>query len=328
MAINRANIGLWGYDMMTGQLSCTARARRILGVAPGKEITPQLLRNICHPDDVRAVGKLVENSLFDPKPFDVECRVIRSDGEVRWVFISARGQFNDAGHPLNLHGVIIEVTERSTAFERLRQQEILLKDQNLELEALYSCMPLGIAHMDRDLRFLRVNERLAAINGRSVEDHIGRSLYEIVPKLAVELENIYRELYHSGQPILDLEISGVTAAEPDSARHWLVNFYPVRLHDGELKGACAVVLDITARKLAENAIIATSLKLKHLNQRLMRVEEEVKQKLAQELHDEFGQSLTGLKLILEAILQDACGHKEDTSSALTLVIQLISQTRT
>jgi len=328
VAINSANLGVWGYDVTTGQFGCSARARRILGVPPGVEIDFQLLQDVCHPDDVDAVRKSISKSIADTKPLDVECRVIRSDGEVRWVLISARGQFNDAGHPLNLHGVIFDVTERNTAFERSRQQEILLKDQNLELEALYSCMPLGIAHMDRDLRFLRVNERLAAINGRSVEDHIGHSLYEIVPQLSVELENIYRELYQSGQPVLDVEISGATPAEPDSARHWLVNFYPVLLHDGELKGACAVVLDITARKLAENAIIATSLKLKHVNQRLMRVEEEIKRKLAQELHDEFGQALTGLKLTLEAILQGACSHKEDVSSALSLVIQLISQTRT
>jgi PAS domain S-box-containing protein len=292
------------------------------------EINLQLLRSICHPDDVASVSKFVESALVDTKPLNVEFRIVRSDGEIRWVFLSARGQFNDSGQLLNIHGVIFDSTERNASFERLCQQEALLKDQNLELEALYSCMPLGIAYMDRDLRFLRVNERLAVMSGRSMEDHIGRSLYEIVPGLAVKLESIYRELYHSGRPILDVEISGATPAEPDSVRHWLVNFYPVRLHDGELKGACAVVLDITTRKLAENAILATSLKLKHLNQRLMRVEEEIKRKVAQELHDEFGQTLTGLKLMIEAIRDGSGEQKEYASSALSLVIQLISQTRT
>src|SRR5574341_841892 len=173
MTINGANIGLWGYDVTTGQLSCSARTRRILGFAPGVEINLQLLRNICHPDDVASVSKLVESALVDTKPLDVECRIVRSDGDTRWVFLSACGEFNDSEQPLNLHGVVIDLTERINALERVRQQEVILKDQNLELEALYSCMPLGSAHMDRDLRFLRVNERLAAINGMAVEDHIG-----------------------------------------------------------------------------------------------------------------------------------------------------------
>ncbi len=329
MAINSANIGHWGYDMATGQLGCSAQACRILGIAPGVDIDLQLLRNICHPADVGSVTKLVESALVDASPLDIECRIVRSNGDVRRVFLSAHGQFNDSGEPLDLYGLIFDLTEQNTALERLRQQEILLKDQNLELEALYSCLPLGIAYMDRELRFLRVNERLAAMNGRSLEDHIGRSLYEVVPGLAVKLESIYRELYRSGRPILDVEISGATPAEPDALRHWLVNFYPVRLHDGRLQGACAVMLDITTRKLAENAILATSLNLKHLNKRLMRVEEDIKRHIAQELHDEFGQTLTGLKLIIEAIIRDGPGeHKGDASSALSLVIQLISQTRT
>ena len=328
MEINSANIGLWGYDMVTGQLSCSARARSILGIAPGVEINLQLLRNICHPDDVRSVGKLIDDALADTKPLDIECRIVRSDGEIRQVFVSASGRFNDPGEPLNLQGVIIDLSERNTNFEKLHQQEVLLKDKNVELEALYSCMPLGIAHMDRDLRFLRINERLAAINGRSVVDHIGRSIYEVVPGLAERLESIYRELYQSGQPILDVEISGTTPAEPDSVRHWLVNFYPVQLHNGDVMSACAVVLDITTRKVAENAILATSLKLKYSNQRLVRVEEEIKRKIAQELHDHFGQTLTGLKLMIETILKSSSRRAEDISSVRSLVTQLFSQTRT
>jgi len=328
VAINSANLGIWGYDIITGQFGCSARTRRILGLSAEAEIDLPLLQRMCHSGDLVKAKEIIAKSLVNTKPFDFECRVTRSNGEDRWVLISARSQLDAAGSPVNLNGVVYDVTGRNNAFERLRQQEILLKNQNLELEALYSCMPLGIAHMDRDLRFVRVNEQLAAINGKSVAEHIGRSLQEIVPSLSAELESIYRKLYDTGQPIRDVEISGTSPLEPESVRHWLVNFYPVRLHNGDLKGACAVVLDITTRKMAENAILATSLKLKDSNQRLMCVEEQIKRKIAQELHDQFGQTLTGLKLMIEAILQGSCRHAEEVTSALSLVTQLISQTRT
>ena len=98
--INRAKSGLWGYDVTTGQLGCSERARHILGIAPGVEINLQLLRSICHPDDVASVSKFVESALVDTKPLNVEFRIVRSDGEIRWVFLSARGQFNDSGQLL------------------------------------------------------------------------------------------------------------------------------------------------------------------------------------------------------------------------------------
>jgi PAS domain S-box-containing protein len=53
-----------------------------------------------------------------------------------------------------------------------------------ELIQLYANAPIGLALVDRDHRFVRVNERLAAINGRSVADHLGRTIREVIPKLA------------------------------------------------------------------------------------------------------------------------------------------------
>src|ERR1700751_1940564 len=55
------------------------------------------------------------------------------------------------------------------------------------LDALYRSAPVGLGFWDRDLRYVRVNEALAAINERAVEDHVGRTFREVVPQLAGEL---------------------------------------------------------------------------------------------------------------------------------------------
>ncbi len=52
-----------------------------------------------------------------------------------------------------------------------------------ELEHIYKTVPVGLCLMDTDLRFLRINQWLAAINGISIENHLGRTLRDIVPEL-------------------------------------------------------------------------------------------------------------------------------------------------
>ena len=53
-----------------------------------------------------------------------------------------------------------------------------------ELEHLYRTAPLGLALIDRDMRYVRINNRLAAFNGRPAVDHIGRTIREMVPAFA------------------------------------------------------------------------------------------------------------------------------------------------
>ena len=53
-----------------------------------------------------------------------------------------------------------------------------------ELEALYRASDAGLALLDRELRYLRLNERLAAMNGAPLEAHLGRTVREVVPDLA------------------------------------------------------------------------------------------------------------------------------------------------
>ena len=118
------------------------------------------------------------------------------------------------------------------------------------LDSLYRSAPVGLGFWDRDLRYVRVNDALAALNERSPEDHVGRTLAEVVPQLAHVLEPIARGVLERGEPRIALEIVGGTPRDPDRTRYWLASYYPV-LAGGEVIGVGAVVEEITARRLAE-----------------------------------------------------------------------------
>ncbi|MEE8112439.1 MAG: PAS domain S-box protein, partial [Acidobacteriota bacterium] len=124
----------------------------------------------------------------------------------------------------------------------------------VELELLYQSAPVGLCLMDRQFRFVRINQKLADINGRTVSDHIGKTPDQIVPEIAAKAEPFYRKVMETGEPILDFEITGMTPAHPGSERCWNTSYYPLKDADGEVLGVSTVVQDITELKRAEAAI--------------------------------------------------------------------------
>ncbi len=120
-----------------------------------------------------------------------------------------------------------------------------------EIEAIYRSTPIGLSYISSDLKFIRINEQLAQINGLSVSEHIGRTIREVLPEMADTIESIYRQVIESGEPILDLELSGSTSAQPGENRCWLASYHPHQDTQGRVMAVSAVVQEITARKHQE-----------------------------------------------------------------------------
>ena len=72
----------------------------------------------------------------------------------------------------------------------------------LELEILYRGVPIGLATIDTDLRFLHINKRLAEIHGRSVEEHLGRTVSEMRPTSAAAIEAAIQGVIRSKVPVI------------------------------------------------------------------------------------------------------------------------------
>jgi PAS domain S-box-containing protein len=133
------------------------------------------------------------------------------------------------------------------------------------VDAVFAAAPVGLAFQDAHFKFVRVNEALATINGLPADDHIGRTLHEVLgDALADEIEPLHRRVLETGEPILDMQIEGRTAAAPDETRNWLVSYYPVRSVIREIIGIGVVITDVTERERARNAAEAASARLEML----------------------------------------------------------------
>ena len=182
---------------------------------------------------------------------DAEVDVVRADGSVKQVFGYASPLFDEQGKVRGSLGAFIDITQRRRAEEALGRSEEQAYQKLLELEQVYKTSPIGLCFVDTALCYVRVNERLAAINGVPVSEHIGRPIREVVPTLADKVEPLYRQVISSGVPVVEQEIQGATPAEPNLERDFLVSYYPVKRADGTVFGVSAVVQDVTERKRFE-----------------------------------------------------------------------------
>jgi len=132
------------------------------------------------------------------------------------------------------------------------------------LDTLLHTAPIGFCFLDLELRFLRINQRLAEINGISAEAHLGRQVHEIVPTLIDTLSAVTGRILATGEAVLNHEFSGETLSAPGVTRFWNQSWYPVRDGAGEISGFGAVVEEITARKQAEEQLRAAHDTFRHL----------------------------------------------------------------
>ncbi|WP_030753781.1 SpoIIE family protein phosphatase [Streptomyces griseus] len=107
--------------------------------------------------------------------------------------------------------------------------EVLRMRENLAaMESLFTQSPIGLALLGPDLRFLRVNDALARMNGVTAAEHVGRRLTEVVPGVnAVALEHLMRQVLASREPVVDARRVGRTPADPDRDHIWSCSYAPL-----------------------------------------------------------------------------------------------------
>jgi PAS domain S-box-containing protein len=123
-----------------------------------------------------------------------------------------------------------------------------------KLESLLAASPIGIAFVDRELRYLRINEALAALNEYPAEAHLGRTVAEILPAFAATLEPLLHGVLETGRPVLNVEITRPSDSDPGDTRSLLANYFPVRERSGEITGVGGIVIDVTEGKRAQEAL--------------------------------------------------------------------------
>lgn len=185
---------------------------------------------------------------------------LAKDGRLIEVSLSTWPIRGGDGRVIGIIGIYTDV-----GAEERRFRESLAKKKLEEVARLYATAPIGLGFLDTALRFVRVNERLAQIDGLPAEAHIGRLLSDVVPEAAASLEGIYHEVIATGVPLVEHELRAATPVLPGVPRDWQVSAYPLKGPDGTPLGLTFAVSDVTEGKRLND-------ELRRLNEELKRQE--------------------------------------------------------
>ncbi|WP_333573436.1 PAS domain-containing protein [Sphingomonas sp.] len=203
-------------------------------------------------------------------------------GEIVYFDISFSPVFETDGTVGGVLAIVSESTERVKAEKRLRDSEAALRasealarEQADELAVMYDNSPVGLAVLDTNLRYVRINRQLAEWNGIPVVDHIGRHVSEIVPELSDQVvEALYRVL--GGEPLLRIEVTGPTRGRPDGTSTWRQNWVPVYDWDGTIHQIAISCEDVSEERNAQHALetlnrVGAALSAEHDLERLVQM---------------------------------------------------------
>jgi len=266
LAQEAAGVGTWEWDLARGDLHWSPQMFRLLGRDPA-EAEPSghraLWRRVVHPDDRRAVAHAIRTMSRTQGPFALEFRIVRPDGEIRW--IDARGDvLADAyGNPRRMLGINIDITERKLAEAALEQRVAdrtralqdtveALRNARERYAALFAHAPVYFAFMrlepDGRLVCEDVNDAWLRDTGFQREQVLGRTLGDIFNAEQAEFgEAQYRKAIETGERI-EYEYSHVFPTGEVTRRSILI---PLPDDVGLINRVLLTSMDLTAMREVE-----------------------------------------------------------------------------
>lgn len=280
LAVRAAGLGIWEWDLETDGIWCSPKtAEHLCGDAAIRIASLEDFLVRVHPDDRPLIQAAHQKALNGDGRLSVEYRVTWPNQEVRWLAVQAQAMVPNR----RILGVSMDISERKHAEAALRHSE---EQYRITFEAA----PVGIATLDAEGRWLRVNQKMCEITGYSAEELRLMSFYDIS----------YPDDRDAGaeqrSQMLDQHIPGYTLEKRYVHKNGEIIWVSVTanaLHDaqGRLLYSMVSLEDITRRKQYEQS-------LRELSSHLQTVRESERTRIAREIHDELGGTLTAIKFDL------------------------------
>jgi PAS domain S-box-containing protein len=189
LAIDAAGIGTFDWDLVSGRLAWDDQLIQMFGYdLDDFAETIDAFNARLHPDDVGRVTEALQQCIDTRGEYDAEYRVVRPDGETRWVHARGRALVGSAGTTVRVLGAAYDTTGEREGAARVTRV----------LEA----MPAGFYSLDREWRFTHVNAQGEKLLGATRDELLGRVIWEAFPAaLNSAFEDSYRSAVRTGRPV-------------------------------------------------------------------------------------------------------------------------------
>jgi PAS domain S-box-containing protein len=263
--LESAGMGTWDWDMRSGQLVWSERCLKIFGIPAGTEMTYERFLSALHPEDRETVDQAVQMSLSQNQDYSIEMRAVWPDGSTHLVLSRGRTYF-DAGKPVRMSGVAMDVTRLKQTEEDLKQARGEAKVHADNMMAIFDAVPAAVffSH-DRKCEKITSNRAAYELLRMPYGSNLSKSAPpEERPNFRV-LENGY-ELAAEELPLQEAAITGEPVRNKEleirfadgSSTYEFGHAVPLFDEGGNVRGAVGAFLDITDRKVIEERLRTTS----------------------------------------------------------------------
>ena len=243
LAANAANLGLWVWNIPSGEERwVTEKWRQLFGFADSEPVTFDRFLEVVHPGDSERVKQVVQHILEHGGEYEVDYRITRPDGSIRWIATHGRVELDERGKPVLARGVSRDVTERKIAEEELRESEARFR-------TVANAAPVMIWMSGPDKLCTFFNKGWLDFTGRSPEQELGNGWAE-----GVHREDIDRclDVYQNSFNARESFTMEYRLRRSDGEYRWLLDSGTPRFaSDGAFLGYIGSCIDITERKAAE-----------------------------------------------------------------------------
>ena len=128
-ATEGANLGIWNWNIVTGELIWSDQCKALFGVPPDETMSYQRFSDALHPDDRERTDKAVKDTLDNHKDFDIEYRSLWPDESIHWLAAKGRGFYDATGKAVRLEGIVLDIAESKRKEEEIRKLNAELEDR-------------------------------------------------------------------------------------------------------------------------------------------------------------------------------------------------------
>jgi two-component system CheB/CheR fusion protein len=316
-----ADMGSWEWNIAAGTMHWSQGMYRIFGLGSDAELTPDstFLEHL-HPQDQERVQRIFRNARTDPRPFEIEHRVLHGDGSVRNVILRAKVIVDAEGQPTKIVGNTQDITERKAIEEALRQSEERL---HMAIAASGVAIYEYAVPISGDSYY---SDRFATILGYELSElppaseRMGWLAQQLHEEDQIHLAQIYEEMLQGKIDHYDIDLR---------LRHksgeWIYVRTLAAAHN-EPNGTqriVGVLQDITEQKARETAL---QLHREHLQERVAARTQELEQRTAELAEEVIVRKQAEAQLLdlnenLESQVRARTRQVRDLASALTLAEQ-------
>jgi PAS domain S-box-containing protein len=352
LAQKAGHAGTWEFNFATAELIASPELLELFGLqrrAPTNMV--EEFRGVVHPDDLPVCDEALAKAIESGGVYHVEFRIIRGDGEERWIESTAQIFYDPAGKPLRVIGVSTDITERKRIAERERAAAAEAMSAHAKFRAVFEQTPVFAGIMALDGTLVDANRLCLEACGYRAEDVLGKPFWETgwwqrsqeaqakiraASRKAAQGE-AYREtlVYHWADGTERLTDFALHPIHDSQGR--ILFLHPTGVDITDLKRAeekyrgLAETLDAEVR-VRTSEVVRQSEQLRDLSSRLLQAQDAERRHIARELHDSAGQILAALGMSVSLVSRHARKENPEvakyTQQSQELVQQLSQEIRT